>query len=45
MEGLVSQVRARDVYGVAIDPETMEVNEAETRALRKREGADDGEDG
>ncbi len=34
MEGFVSPVRARDVYGVSIDPETMAVNEAETQTLR-----------
>jgi N-methylhydantoinase B len=45
MEGLISPERARDVYGVSIDPATMRVDEAETRALREREGADDGEDG
>lgn len=34
LEGLVSLTRAREVYGVAIDPQTMEINEVETRLLR-----------
>jgi N-methylhydantoinase B len=32
----VSIQRAKDVYGVVIDPETLTVREAETRALRKK---------
>ena len=34
VEGLVSPQRAREVYGVAIDPDTYEVDEAETAKLR-----------
>ena len=34
VEGLVSPQRARDVYGVAIAPDTYEVDEAETARLR-----------
>ena len=34
VEGLVSPQRARDVYGVAIDPDTSEVDEAATAKLR-----------
>jgi hypothetical protein len=33
-DGLVSLARAQEVYGVAIDPQTMKVGEAETRRLR-----------
>lgn len=32
--GLVSVERARDVYGVAVDPETMAIDEADTGRLR-----------
>ena len=34
VEGLVSPQRARDVYGVAVDPHTNEVDDAETQQLR-----------
>ena len=34
LEGLISHSRARDVYGVAIDPDTMAIDEAETGRLR-----------
>ncbi len=34
LEGLVSPERAREVYGVAIDPQTMTVDIAETSLLR-----------
>jgi N-methylhydantoinase B len=34
LEGMVSVERAREVYGVAVDPQTMELDEAETRRLR-----------
>ena len=34
VEGLVSPQRARDVYGVAVDPHTNEVDDAETQRLR-----------
>ncbi len=33
-DGLVSLARAQEVYGVAIDPQTMKVDEAETCRLR-----------
>ena len=33
-EGFISVERARDVYGVAIDPNTMAIDEAETARLR-----------
>ena len=36
LEGLVSPARAREVYGVVIDQETMAVDEAETQLLRNR---------
>ena len=32
--GLVSVERARDVYGVAVDPETMAIDEVDTGRLR-----------
>ena len=34
LEGMISPERAREVYGVAVDPQTMELDEAETRRLR-----------
>ena len=35
VEGLITLERAREVYGVAIDPETLEVLHVETRARRE----------
>ena len=35
-EGKISLIKARTEYGVAIDPETMEVDSEATKALRKR---------
>ncbi len=35
LEGLVSAERARIDYGVAIDPETFEIDREETERLRK----------
>jgi N-methylhydantoinase B len=34
LEGMISPERAREVYGVAVDSQTMELDEAETRRLR-----------
>ncbi len=34
LEGMVSVERAREIYGVAVDSQTMELDEAETRRLR-----------
>ncbi|MGE3156401.1 MAG: hypothetical protein AB7K78_06775, partial [Xanthobacteraceae bacterium] len=33
-QGYVGVAEARKLYGVAIDPETLELNEAETQRLR-----------
>jgi N-methylhydantoinase B len=33
-DGIVSLAQAREAYGVALDPQTLEILEAETRALR-----------
>ncbi len=33
-DGIISAAAARDVYGVELDPETFEIREAETAALR-----------
>ena len=33
-DGIVSFEVARDVYGVALDPETLDLDEAETARLR-----------
>ena len=38
LEGRVSLERALDVYGVAVDPRSMEIDEAETRMLRRGGG-------
>jgi N-methylhydantoinase B len=37
MEGLVSVQRAREVYGVVINPKTYEVDDKETHKLREKE--------
>ena len=41
-EGYVSVEAARQHYGVVVEPASMAVDEAATRALRAREGATDG---
>lgn len=35
MDGLVSLQRAREVYGVVLDPETFEIEDGATEKLRK----------
>ena len=37
LDDLLSIAKARDVYGVAIDPETLELDEQETARLRGRD--------
>ncbi len=36
VEGLITIERAREAYGVAIDPDTLEVLQVETRQLRSK---------
>ena len=36
IDGLVSLTQAREVYGVVLDPETLELNVQETKTLRSR---------
>jgi N-methylhydantoinase B len=36
LNGLLSRKQAREIYGVHLDPETLEIAEAKTKKLRSR---------